>query len=191
MAADHDDLGPYRVLGTIGRGGNSAVVRAIDLRAGVSVALKVRPRSAEPRLARELAILHAVEHPRIVRAIEVGIADDRAYLALELVEGTTLRELADPRLVERVLAQLDEAIAHLHARGFVHGDLQPANVLVDDDGNLRLCDFGSAGRIGEVTPAGVASHASPDRCAGAPLAPRDDRFALARLALDGSRALVR
>ncbi len=182
MAAEHDDVGPYRVLGPLGRGGNSSVVRAIDLRVGVTVALKLRARIAEPRLARELAILHAVEHPRIIRGIEIGVAGDRAFLALELVEdGTTLRALSDPVAIARVLAQLDEAVDHMHARGFVHGDLQPANVLVDADGNARLCDFGSAGRIGEVTPAGVASYASPERRAGAPLDPRDDRFSLARL----------
>ncbi|MCO5169822.1 MAG: protein kinase [Planctomycetes bacterium] len=134
------------------------VHRALDERTGRVVALKLMldagPDEAA-RLAREVGALASLDHPGIVAVRDVGRAGERAYLAMELVEGTSLaqRLRAGPLPVAEavdVVGQVAAALAHAHGRGVLHRDVKPANVLLDRAGRARLADFGLARRAGDA-----------------------------------------
>jgi hypothetical protein len=145
-----------RVLALAGRGGMGAVYRAEQTRLGRTVAVKILPpeATAEPlareRLEREARVLAGLEHPGVLRVFDFGtLADGTSYLVMEWAEGGDLAaRLAKGRVpwaealgwVERIAAALDAA----HARGVVHRDLKPGNVLLRADGSLALGDFGLA-----------------------------------------------
>jgi Tol biopolymer transport system component len=148
-------IGPYEVLEPLGAGGMGEVYRALDPRLGREVALKVLPAelSADAdrlaRFEREARSASALNHPHIVTVYEVGRADSLPYIAMELVEGKTLRDLlADgPLPVKRMLsiaAQAADALAKAHRAGIVHRDLKPENVMVSRDGFVKILDFGLA-----------------------------------------------
>jgi len=144
-------VGPYRTLDELGRGGMGVVYRAQDA-AGQVVALKVLlpHRAAQPhvrqRFLHELRSLSKLRHPHLVRLLAAGEHDDVPWLALEFVEGQSLEQRlhAGPLPVEqavRLTAQLASAVAYLHDCGVVHRDLKPANVLLRG-GEALLTDFG-------------------------------------------------
>lgn len=165
-------IGPYQPREPLGVGGNGVVVRAIDVRDGRVVALKLRALRYRAQLDREYDVLRALAAASVVDAYEIGATPEHAYLALEYVECARRCDLD-------AVDQLRAALAHVHACGWVHGDVQPANVLVGDDRHVKLCDFGAAGRIGAAgVAAGVPRYASPARLAGAPLSPADDLHSL-------------
>src|SRR6266496_5648823 len=127
-------LGPYEILGPLGAGGMGEVWRAKDPRLGREVALKVLPEAvaSEPdrlsRFEQEARSASALNHPNIVTVYDVGKADSVAYIAMELVEGTNLRDvLAAGALPTKKLlsigAQIAEGLARAHAAGIVHRDL--------------------------------------------------------------------
>ncbi|MCO5164929.1 MAG: serine/threonine protein kinase [Planctomycetes bacterium] len=142
----------FLLLGELGRGATGAVYRARDLERGGEVALKValaRPEWVRlQRFLREGEVTAALRHPNIVGIHSMGVADGRPYLAYELVEGA--RQLDEAargaplgRRVELV-RDAARALGHAHARGVVHRDVKPANVLVDGAGRVRVADFGLA-----------------------------------------------
>ncbi|MEZ6185965.1 MAG: serine/threonine-protein kinase [Planctomycetota bacterium] len=144
-------IGPYRVDAELGRGGAGVVYRARGPD-GRAVALKLLPRPAGPqaleRVRREVQTLVGLEHPHVVRLLQAGSHDGRPWLALELVEGESLgaRLRRGPLSLERALhvtGQLLDALACVHARGTLHRDLKPDNVLLRGDDAL-LTDFGLA-----------------------------------------------
>lgn len=145
--------GRYRLEAPLGRGGSSEVWRALDDESGAAVALKVaraRPSTAAPdRLHEEAAILGALDHPGIVRVIDSGTDGAREYLVMELLQGRTLREIlreSGPMTDEEVSAMgfaLADALAEVHARGLLHCDVKPENIVIVD-GLPRLIDFGTA-----------------------------------------------
>ncbi|HJR60956.1 MAG TPA: protein kinase [Vicinamibacterales bacterium] len=147
-------IGPYSVLSAIGAGGMGEVYRAHDPRLGREVALKVLRRSlvdaadALDRLLREAMLASSLNHPNIVTIYDTGVVDEDRYVAMELVEGTTLRALAAQGLtVDRAVAiakQVAEALAVAHAANVVHRDIKPDNVMVRPDGYVKLLDFGLA-----------------------------------------------
>jgi TolB-like protein len=150
-------LAHYRILGKLGAGGMGEVYRARDERHDRDVAVKVLPAStlddptARARLVREAKAAAALNHPNICTVYEVGEADGQAYIAMELVEGHTLRAtLADgalaPDLLVHCARQLAEALAHAHDRGVVHRDLKSGNVIVTPDRRVKVLDFGLAKR---------------------------------------------
>src|SRR5689334_10097073 len=127
-------LGPYRLEAQIGAGGMGAVYRARDTRLGREVAVKVLHRetdaAAAARLAAEARAAAAIAHPSIVAIHDAGTADGVTYLAMELVEGETLRSLIErgPLPLERVRelsGELARGLAAAHARGVIHRDLKP------------------------------------------------------------------
>ena len=159
------EVGRYRVVGELGAGGMGVVYSAEDPELGRTVALKVlkaRPKGRdkdEPdRLRREARALAQLAHPNVVRVYDVGVFEGRVFLALELVEGPTLAEwLATPRPWEEVVPLFVDAghgLAAAHQAGLVHRDFKPSNVLLSDDGRVRVMDFGLA--------APAASHASSE-----------------------------
>lgn len=157
------DLGPYRVIREIGRGGMGVVYEAEDRRLRRRVALKALPReftsdpSRRERLAREARAAASLSHPGIATVFAFEELQGERLVVSELVRGTSLREeinrgpLPVP-LVRDTAAALADALGEAHRRGIVHRDLKPENVLRREDGQVKILDFGIA-RV----PAGVDS----------------------------------
>ncbi|MBI3891465.1 MAG: serine/threonine protein kinase, partial [Candidatus Wallbacteria bacterium] len=129
----------WSVLGELGRGGMGVVYRARHRLTGQLAAVKavVLERAGDPeygrRFAQEVAVLTRLEHPRVVRLLQAGIHAGRPWLALELVEGPTLRERMAAGPISageaaRLGSQIAEALEYTHAAGVVHRDLKPENV---------------------------------------------------------------
>jgi len=197
-------LGPYEVLAPLGAGGMGEVYRARDVRLGREVALKVLPAEVSAdreRLARfeqEARSASALNHPHIVTVYDVGRADSLSYIAMELVEGKTLRELlaSGPLPAKRTLsiaAQAADALAKAHSAGIVHRDLKPENVMVSKDGFAKILDFGLAklaaplSESGSHAPTvfdatrpgvvlGTVGYMSPEQAAGTVVDFRSDQF---------------
>jgi serine/threonine protein kinase len=131
-------MGRFRILERIGAGGMGTVYRAVDERLQRQVALKEIP-SAEPaRVLREAQAAARLNHPGIVTLYELGQRDGHALLVSELVPGPTLSRLHEAgrlrdRDVAEIAADLSDALAHAHARGVIHRDVKPQNVIVRDD----------------------------------------------------------
>jgi TolB-like protein/tRNA A-37 threonylcarbamoyl transferase component Bud32/Flp pilus assembly protein TadD len=155
-AAPGATLGTYRIERLLGRGGMGAVFLAYDTTLDRQVALKVVDSGVDPsvsraQLLREGRSAAALNHPNICTIHEVGDADGTAFIAMEYVEGRSLREqLASGPLpltdVLRYGITAADAVAYAHERGVVHRDLKTANVIVDASGRLKIVDFGLARR---------------------------------------------
>ena len=162
-------VGPYEVVAPLGAGGMGEVYRARDTRLGREVALKVLPAELAgdgdrlARFEREARSASALNHPHIVTVYDVGRADSVSYIAMELVDGRTLRDLlADGMLSARrmisIAAQAADALAKAHSAGIVHRDLKPENLMVSRDGFVKILDFGLA-KLFSPTISGMVSHA--------------------------------
>ena len=148
-----DFLG-YRIEELIGRGGMGVVYRAYDLRLKRPVALKLvapslaRDERFRERFARESELVMSLEHPNVVPIYDAGDVDGRVYLAMRLVDGRDLGSLLrsegalEPRRAVAVCAQIASALDAAHARGLVHRDVKPSNVLLDSSEHVYLADFG-------------------------------------------------
>ena len=198
-------LGPYEILGPLGAGGMGEVYRARDARLGREVALKVLPaelsedRDRLSRFEQEARSASALNHPNIVTVHDIGRSDSTSWIAMELVDGRTLRELSAVGAlpVRRVLAiacQVAEGLAKAHAAGIVHRDLKPENVMVSKDGFVKILDFGLAKLVEpqsggvsvmptlarpETHPGvvmGTVGYMSPEQASGEPLDFRSDQF---------------
>jgi serine/threonine protein kinase len=195
-------LGPFQVIDRLGAGGMGEVYRALDTRLGRKVALKVLPkellsdREGLARFALEARSASALNHPNIVTIFEIGQADSSPYLAMELIDGWTLRTLieAGPLPVKKTLdlaMQIAAGLAKAHQAGIVHRDLKPENIMVSQDGFVKILDFGLAKLQGSVhgAPAqqdasltqagfviGTPDYMSPEQAAGRPLDFRSDQF---------------
>jgi len=182
-------VGRYQIRRLIGHGGMGQVYLARDTMLGRSVALKVvRPErvgaAGIERFVEEAQLLAALNHPNIVQLYDAGVHRGGPYLALEYIEGETLRGRGGTGSLDeclRVTRAIADALAHAHGNGIVHCDLKPSNVLVGRDGRLRVVDFGlgrRAARTGsraEGTPAWMA----PEQWQGHNLTDRVDVWALA------------
>jgi predicted ATPase len=155
-------LGPYEIGTLLGLGGMGEVYRAHDPRLGRAVAIKILPPelSADSdrlrRFEREARSASALNHPNIVTIYELGQDRSIHYIAMELVEGKTLRELLAGELlpiqkVTEIAAQVAEGLAKAHEAGIAHRDLKPANLMVSNDGFVKILDFGLA----KLVPTGV------------------------------------
>jgi len=170
------DIDHFRVLRTIGRGGMGQVLLARDTRLGRLVALKLirEDRLDEERataLMAEARVTARLSHPNIVTIHHVGRWGHSPYLALEYVEGTTLRvrlnlDPPTPREAQRIALAISHALEAAHASRVTHCDLKPENVLLPPDGRLRVVDFGIA-RVVETLTSDAAPRGQP-RVAGTP-----------------------
>src|SRR5262252_4084235 len=148
-------LGPYEVLSPLGAGGMGEEWRARDTRLSREVAIKVLPAEVakdESRLKRfekEARSASALNHPNIVTIYDIGETDSIHWIAMERVDGKTLREMqfggAVPiRKLLPIAAQIADGLARAHEAGIVHRDLKPENVMVTKDGLVKILDFGLA-----------------------------------------------
>jgi serine/threonine protein kinase len=216
-------LGPYEILAPIGAGGMGEVYRARDERLKREVAIKVLPAelAADPerrsRFEREARAASALSHPNILTVYDIGSADSTVYIAMELVEGGTLKDLvasgplASKKLLE-LATQVAEGLSAAHAAGIVHRDLKPANVMVSKHGFVKILDFGLAKLVtpedqevsalqtaaGDPTRPGMVmgtvGYMSPEQAAGRPLDFRSDQFSLGSILYEmatGKRAFER
>ncbi|HEY7370137.1 MAG TPA: serine/threonine-protein kinase, partial [Thermoanaerobaculia bacterium] len=200
-------LGPYEVLGPLGAGGMGEVYRARDTRLGRTVALKLLPAAFSSdaerleRFEREARAASALSHPAIVAVHDVGKAEAGPWIAMELVEGSSLREVLAPgpmptRRLLALAATVADGLARAHEAGIVHRDLKPENVMISRDGHPKILDFGLA-KMTEPIPGeqsraptrtsggsqtgtglvlGTVGYMSPEQAAGKAVDFRSDQF---------------
>ncbi len=187
----------YAIEGEIGRGGMAVVYLARDLRHNALVAVKVlnpelAARVGVERFSREIRITASLEHPNILSVFDSGEADGLPYCVMPYVEGETLdariRRLGPLPFEEalEIAAEIADGLAYAHARGFVHRDVKPSNILLSH-GHARLADFGIARAVDaagydRLTTAGLAvgtaSYMSPEQASGEEVDGRSDIYAL-------------
>src|SRR6476469_3084962 len=217
-------LGQYEIVAPLGAGGMGEVYRARDSRLSREVAIKVLPSdvASDPdrrlRFEQEARSASALNHPNILTIYDVGSADGTVYIAMELIEGKTLRELlasAEPLPMRRMLdvaTQTAEGLAKAHSAGIVHRDLKPENLMVSKDGFVKILDFGLAKLIEPVaqdqsvlptavaapttpgTVMGTAGYMSPEQASGQSVDYRSDQFTLGAILYEmatGKRAFAR
>src|SRR5512147_600383 len=216
-------VGPYEIQAPLGAGGMGEVYRARDARLGRDVAIKVLPSALSAdgdrlkRFEKEARAASSLNHPNIVTIHDIVESGGTSFIAMEMVEGQTLRELlADgPLPTKRLLAvaaQVADGLAKAHAAGIVHRDLKPENVMVTRDGFVKILDFGLAKltqpeELGEKTQAptmsgetaagivmGTVGYMSPEQATGKPLDFRSDHFSFGSIVYElatGKRAFAR
>jgi beta-lactam-binding protein with PASTA domain len=185
----------YRVLARLGSGGMADVYCAEDQQLGRRVAVKVlHRRFAEDqqfveRFRREASSAAGLQHPNIVGIFDRGEWDGTYYIAMEFVEGRTLKDIirekgpAPPEAAVDITLQILRAARFAHKRGIVHRDIKPHNVLIDEDGRVRVTDFGIA-RAGtsDMTETGsimgTAQYLSPEQAQGRPVDARSDLYSI-------------
>jgi eukaryotic-like serine/threonine-protein kinase len=163
-------VGRFVVERKIGAGGLGTVYAARDPDLDRVVALKVLRRGDGISEARAMARL---QHPNVVAVHEVGVDEGRVYLAMELVDGVTLREAAS----FDALVQAGRGIAAAHRAGLVHRDFKPENVLVGKDGRVRVTDFGLAASPGARAFGGTPRYMAPEQRVGGEVGPAADQYA--------------
>lgn len=184
-------LGAYSVERRVGIGGSGVVFEGRHVDSAQRVALKVLRRwnpRAIARLKREFRALSDIHHDNLVQLHELSLGDEAPFLAMELIEGTSLTRFVhrdSDGAVTRLLsaaAQLVDALSCLHAAGMLHRDLKPSNLLVQADGRLVVLDFGLAQMHGEPgSPrssgeSGTQRYMAPERFRGAASGPDADWF---------------
>jgi serine/threonine-protein kinase len=223
LAADEDwfdaqflegkTISHYRILERIGCGGMGMVYKAEDLRLGRYVALKLLPHflagdsEALQRFEREARSASALNHPNICTMYEIDESEDLHLMAMELIEGETLKEriargpLETPALLD-IAVEICSALEAAHSVGIIHRDIKPSNVLITTQGRTKLVDFGVAKRVGSGSESqadglkpnatrsfdprltntgvalGTAAYMSPEQANGQEVDARSDLFSL-------------
>ncbi len=192
-------LADYHLEEEIGEGGSSTVYRGTYLANGSSVAIKIldpvqalRPDFLE-RFQREAGILIELEHENVVLGYEVGFQSGRHFFSMEFVEGLTVLDVIDRRgFLENTEAlsitlQCARALQYLHAAGYLHRDIKPGNIMIEESGTARLIDLGLIHTLDggepqegeEATTVGTVEYLSPEQARGrADLDPRSDIYSL-------------
>ena len=209
---DGKTISHYRIVGTIGRGGMGVVYKAEDLKLRRNVALKLLPQflardaQALRRFEREAQAASALNHPNICTVYEIGEAEGLHFIAIELLEGETLKERIARGALERseilgIATEICDALGAAHSAGIIHRDIKPSNILLTRRGTAKLLDFGVAKQLGTglieqterfsalsmnldlhlTTPGGVIgtiAYMSPEQASGQAIDMRSDLFSL-------------
>ena len=183
----------YRVIGRIGSGGMADVWVAEDTHLQRKVALKVlhhrfaQDQEFVERFRREAEAAAGLQHPNVVGVFDRGAVNGTYYIAMEYLEGRTLKELIDagltPTAAVALVRQILEAARFAHRHGVVHRDLKPQNVIVDSEGHATVTDFGIArAGVSEITQTGsvmgTAHYLSPEQAQGLEVTPSSDLYSI-------------
>ncbi len=174
----------YKLVDFIGQGGMSLVYRAVDIRTGHSVAVKIlkseynSDKEFLERFQREAQAASLMSHHNIVNLLDVGVEGEYRYLVLEYVSGNTLKEIIRQKGILgtntaiQVTIRILSALQHAHDNGIIHRDIKPQNVLVHSDGHVKVADFGIARMTGALTISkgdtvvGSVHYSSPEQATG-------------------------
>jgi WD40 repeat protein/serine/threonine protein kinase len=213
LASDQGDslagqtIDHYKILARLGAGGMGEVYEATDLRLGRKVALKLLPAFVTSeadqvrRFHEEARAASSLNHPNIITIHELGQADSLHFIAMELVQGETLRNQMRGRMpireVLNIAIQVASGLSAAHQAGIIHRDIKPENIMSGNDGSVKVLDFGiakfrkqqvplansqtgtaSAGNTKASAVAGTLGYMSPEQARGEPLDARSDIFSL-------------
>ena len=191
-----EQLGPYKIVSKLGRGGMGTVYEALNVQTGEPAAVKLlNPHLADEegfreRFGTEVETLKKLKHANIVRLLGYGIQEGHPYYAMELVRGTNLEDELqagrrfDWRETTRAGIKLCRALKHAHDHGVIHRDLKPANLLLTPEGDIKLTDFGIARLFGNTRLTadggliGTAEYMAPEQAEGRPVTPHADLYSL-------------
>ncbi len=192
----------YRVVSELGSGALSTVYKATQDPLGRTVAIKVLKTTIDPRspfaaqLEREAHVLSSLSHPNVAMLFDFVKSESKMYLVLEYVDGYSLADVAAkvsrlaPEVVAAIGVEIANGLAHAHARGIVHRDVKPANVILSKRGDVKIADFGIAQRerlpsadepltkIDESAAFGTPAYMSPEQILGEVVDARSDIFSL-------------
>ena len=201
MSTSTDELygNRYRVIGLLGTGGMARVYRARDELLGREVALKVlserlsSDRSFVERFRREAQNAAGLNHPNIVALYDYGDEDNRYFIVMELIEGRSLSEVLDedgalmPERAAEIARDTANGLGRAHEAGIVHRDIKPHNIMITNNGQTKVTDFGIARALGGDAEAtmtqtgmviGTAAYLSPEQAQGNPVDARSDVYSL-------------
>src|SRR5262245_12832518 len=201
-------LSHYRIIEQLGQGGQATAYKAEDTRLDRAVVIKTllpelaSSENARRRFEREARLASALDHPNICAIYDIGEADGLCYIVMPFLPVRTLKQIIAGQALEIVSAlsiaiQVADALTAAHARGIVHRDIKPTNVIVNDDGQVKVLDFGLAkmlaGEESELAksgkdieksmteigvPYGTLGYGSPEQAAGERVDHRTDIFSL-------------
>ncbi|MCL4256227.1 MAG: serine/threonine protein kinase, partial [Anaerolineae bacterium] len=186
-------LGQFEIAEEIGRGGMATVYKARQRSMNRTVAIKVLPRQMlhDPgfyeRFEREVDVISHLEHPHILPIYDYGQDDGLPYIAMRYLGGGSLEQRirrGHVRVedIEKPLRQVAQALDYAHQQGIIHRDLKPGNIMLDENGNAYLTDFGIARVLGsDLTGSmiiGTPAYMSPEQANGLPVDGRSDIYSL-------------
>ena len=197
-------IGKYQIQGVLGQGGMGIVYRAFDPAIQRPVAIKVITKSAlDPadlqyaltRFRHEAQAVGRLTHPRIAAIYDYGEDDDIAYIVMELVNGKSLfQHMQDQaqfglKEIGEIVRQLLDGLGYAHEQGVVHRDIKPSNILINDDGRLKISDFGIARldsstltQVGEIM--GTPGYMAPEQFLGTDIDARSDIYSVGVIAYE-------
>ncbi len=190
-----ETLPGYRVIKKLNMGGMSTVFLGTDLKTAKKVAIKIMlpVKAKDPKLlnhfARECNLLIEFEHANIVKGYKYGVYKGLNIFVMEYLPGSTLQDLLDKgrafseKEALRITLQLAEALNYMHIKGYIHKDVKPANVVIEQPGSIvKLLDLGLASKVGEKERPGFTSGTpefmSPEQAQGLDLDPRTDIYSM-------------
>ena len=192
-------LGHYGIISRLGAGGMGEVYLGTDTRLNRRVAIKVLPPGtsagdeAERRMLREARMVATIDHPNVCTIYEVATDGEQPYIVMQYIEGETLLERMRRGRIDlpetiRLAGQITSALSEAHARGIVHRDIKPGNIMISTTGVVKVLDFGVAislasptgttQTVASLAMAGTIPYMSPEQLRGEPLDGRSDIFSL-------------